>query len=280
MDQEVLNEVWVATTVHFVYEAREMLVVVSRHATLSMYLPRVFEHRAQPPKGSLIWFSVDQAIPIAGHLPIGVLKDHLAIDGVAKAQALRVYIHTEKPPADTVVYPTTFPETITASFLHTMKQAFYLQYGSANAFNHMTAKTQQALLQAVVESTLPRFREERQKTNQPRKRHPIMLHVLHNGKWGCRVRSVENLRITFGEFLNQELNLRLPSALLNTDSPPLIDVLVHGITPFSSTPLEWIFNNLRYADDFVHIVASLGNNNDGNAITRSHCYVEPGPDPD
>mmetsp|Transcript_14673 Transcript_14673/g.37131 ORF Transcript_14673/g.37131 Transcript_14673/m.37131 type:complete len:295 (-) Transcript_14673:104-988(-) len=146
------------------------------------YLPQVSQQAleqfggALPPGANEPWFEY-RGVPLKWHLPTGALYDLLS-DG---EYPWKLTIHFRAYPRD-VLQPVrgSVEETLQATYLNSLKEAAYVLTGNSNAVMSLSKKSQQELLQNVLEAQQVEFHQNMQKmdlTKPLKARVPVRIYA-------------------------------------------------------------------------------------------------------
>eukprot|EP01065_Artemidia_motanka_P036778 TRINITY_DN447_c0_g1_i1.p1 TRINITY_DN447_c0_g1~~TRINITY_DN447_c0_g1_i1.p1 ORF type:complete len:314 (+),score=75.82 TRINITY_DN447_c0_g1_i1:78-944(+) len=213
-----------------------------------------------------VWLSRDSAAgpePVPWHLPVGVLFDWYQLRGRCEAMPmlpLRLRVHFGNFPGDGTVRIGGVDKA-RALFEEALQRSLLIRFGTADRYRRTRLGTFEDLQDAIKEGNYPKFAAVRavlHKQDEP-KELPVMVHIddAHSERRPLACAP----EVTLGHFLRETLPDVYGDDVSIDDcskalAPPShrARLLIHGVTPVLSTPLQWLVEYMCHPDGFLHIV--------------------------
>lgn len=245
-------------------EPAPLLVLASRLAYLPLLFDDVFEHfqACLPPRMGHaweIWFDYDN-LAMKWHYPLGVLCDLLV--GRQVPAPLDLTVHFRGRPGIEVA-PFTGIGDLQRAVMNSLRQAVFLQHGSAAPFMRLPKQQQTQLWDSISKSDLDGHAEAVQELLCPClgrcKSLAVRLHIhgpphsalLHPAP---ALTESDALPTTVQDFLRQAMPPLLDES---GDLAEGVELLAHGAGIPLDTPLYWLALHAAYLDQFIHLVARV-----------------------
>ncbi|KAK9722286.1 autophagy protein 5 [Basidiobolus ranarum] len=226
-----------------------------------------------------IWYSYNM-VPLKWNYPVGLLYDlHTTSQGTTPSTdgtclPWKIAVHCKEYPGDKLIRS---PSSNMARdyFMSIMKEADYLRNGSTKKVMNLSKKDQIQLWDSIIADNIQDFwlvnAQLITNDNQPPKHVPLRIYLPADCpvlQEPITVYKENGEEYTIGEIFEILLpDLFKPSAEDSSTSsneelnhPTLkASALIHGVTLSLDTPLPWLYQNLSFPDNFLHIVIVLGN---------------------
>eukprot|EP00938_MAST-03A_sp_MAST-3A-sp1_P006511 g6511.t1 len=160
MDKEIEKELWkgkIAVVIKLhkddvtsLEESPPLLISVPRNGFFTGMIQNVCSHFDKEDEKDKIWFSGQDDKPIQWHLPIGFLYD-IACSTSSADELLpwTITVRYSKFPHNTILELAS-GKAAEENFFHSLKQAMYIQHGSAKSVMSITRAEQSELWDAVM----------------------------------------------------------------------------------------------------------------------------------
>ncbi|GAA5814945.1 hypothetical protein MFLAVUS_008448 [Mucor flavus] len=198
-----------------------------------------------------VWYQDSNRQPLKWHYPIGLLFDlYSNIESLPWSLAL----FFKDLPTDTLLLKPT-PETMQDMF---MSMADFLRNGTTKKVMNLSKRDQTQLWQSLASDHYDDFwtvnRQLVEFSNNNLRNIPFKIYLPDN----CPV--IQELVSFYGDSekeatptMEDILRKSVPE-LLEEETAKSITVIVHGIEIPLDTPMNWAYENLSFADNFLHIV--------------------------
>ncbi|KAI8070657.1 autophagy-related protein 5 [Gilbertella persicaria] len=205
-----------------------------------------------------VWYDFDQK-PLKWHYPIGLLFD-LHTDASKLPWALTM--HFKDLPSDKILLKPT-PDTMQDMFMSMVKEADFLCHGSTKKVMNLSKRDTTQLWQSLASDQYDAFRTVNQQLveySSQMKGIPLRIYLPDQ----CPV--IQDL-VSFHQTssseiptISQVITKVIPT--LDQDTLTELAVITHGIQLPLDTPIHWAYENLIFADNFLHFVIRVLHNKD------------------
>ncbi|KAG2200649.1 hypothetical protein INT47_005805 [Mucor saturninus] len=202
-----------------------------------------------------VWYEDSNKQPLKWHYPIGLLFDiYSSLDSLPWSITLRF----KNIPTDTVLLKPT-PETMQDMFMAMVKEADFLRNGTTKKVMNLSKRDQSQLWQSLALDRFDEFwavnRQLVEYSNSSLRNIPLRIYLPDN----CPV--IQEPVSFYGDSEKQEtltvkdvLRKLIPDLFVSEETLHLISILVHGVELPLDTPISWAYENLSFADNFLHVV--------------------------
>ncbi|KAI9474289.1 MAG: autophagy protein 5 [Benjaminiella poitrasii] len=246
-----------------VYGHEKVWDPVYLEASRCSYLPLITKHLQQlflelgmqVPEEAFqsVWYDYNDK-PLKWHYPIGLLFD-MQSDSSVLPWLLTLHFKN-LPTNDILLKPT--PETMQDMFMSMMKEADFLRYGNTKKVMNLSKHDSTQLWQSLVSGRFEEFRAVNKQLIEYSKQFryiPLRIYLTEN----CPV--VQDL-VPFNSDLDKEaistigdiLQKLIPDLFTENGMDSKVAIVIHGIELPLDTPVNWAYENLSFADNFLHIV--------------------------
>uniref|UniRef100_A0A7S2QCZ1 Autophagy protein 5 n=1 Tax=Zooxanthella nutricula TaxID=1333877 RepID=A0A7S2QCZ1_9DINO len=255
----------------WVTEPCPLFVLAPRLAYLPFFFHEVFEHFKAfvPPligQSYELWFDY-AGVPLRWHYPIGVLVDVLV--GTEVPTPLDLTVHFRGGPAKEVL-PFSGIGDLKNAVMSAIRQAVFLQHGSATPWSKLPMQQQQRLWDAIKTADLEGCCAIRRsllcESLSRCKGLPVRVHlggaaakhtVLLHPAPAFQSDDAGGALVSVGGFLSSVLPPLVDERAGHFSVVEGVEVIAHGIHIPLETPLYWIALHASYLDQFVHLVVRL-----------------------
>lgn len=260
-DREVLREVWEGRIPTVFTLAEEDVTEESSPDPFYLLLPRmsylpltsdkIYKHfcKEKPTENQqdLLWFQY-KGTPLKWHHPIGALYDLFkGGESLDNDEGLpwQVTVHLSNFPDQTLI-PYSSREKIESNYMSNIKEADQLKHGG-RVVSTMLKKDHMQLWAGLQNDKFDQFwainRRFMETSGDENFKHiPIRFHLSNDGSVMQKLvkpTSETGALVTIGQLKD----LYYPSSIL----------VIQGVRPSDSTPLQWLSKHLSYPDNFLHI---------------------------
>eukprot|EP00051_Salpingoeca_urceolata_P009706 m.117882 g.117882 ORF g.117882 m.117882 type:complete len:274 (+) comp16414_c1_seq3:750-1571(+) len=238
-------------------EKSDLFLLVPRVAYLTLCSEKLRQHFRRPipaTEDTETWFEY-RGRPLAWNTPVGVLFDCF---GANQPLPWVVTVHFKKYP-DTLLRCTTVA-TVESYFLDRVKEANYLKHGKTKIEGLDSAEDRKQLWLGLAQDDFEQFARVGVKLMTNRESNwfrkiPFRVYVIRPGdddkppqvlQEPYDSTSMEGTANTLGDLMYY---------LFHPVEP--VKVVVHGIEPPLSTPLQWLSEHGCHPDNFVHIIVHV-----------------------
>ncbi|ORY03625.1 APG5-domain-containing protein [Basidiobolus meristosporus CBS 931.73] len=212
-----------------------------------------------------IWYSCNR-VPLKWNYPIGLLYDLATATSNFSSGAhdgslpWKVTVHCKEYPGDKLIRS---PSSNMARdyFMSIMKEADYLRNGSTKKVMNLSKQDQLQLWDSIVADSFENFwlvnTQLITNDNQPPKHVPLRIYLPAD----CPIlqEPITVYKDSGEEYTIGEIFMLLLPDLFDGPSLPKASAVIHGISLSLDTPLPWLYQNLSFPDNFLHIVITLNN---------------------
>ncbi|KAI9351909.1 putative autophagy protein [Pilaira anomala] len=203
---------------------------------------------------SSVWYQDSNRQPLKWHYPIGLLFDlYSNLDSLPWSLTL---CFKDLPTDILLLKPT--PETMQDMFMSMVKEADFLRHGTTKKVMNLSKRDQSQLWQSLASDRYDDFwtvnRQLVEFSDSNLRNIPFRIYLPDN----CPV--IQELISFYGDSekeivptIETVLRKTVPE-LLDQETLETISIIVHGIELPLDTPMNWAYENLSFADNFLHIV--------------------------
>jgi len=236
-------------------EPHPCFLSLPRQSFLPFHVKTIIEHFKDhvPPCPDELWLEAAGA-PLKWNIPIGVLFDCLraAADEGHGPWALTAHFRS---------FPTSLlrgggvvdTKAVTAHVLNTLKEAAYLQHGSAESVMSLSASDQRRLLKAVETGSYEDFMASKLPVAQTGGPAPKRLPVRVHTRAGWQQPHV-SLKVDGEMPLSAVLDAVQQESASEEEPAQDREVVVQGVSVEPSLPLLAVWRGCAHPDGFLHVV--------------------------
>ncbi|KAI9253335.1 autophagy protein Apg5-domain-containing protein [Helicostylum pulchrum] len=203
-----------------------------------------------------VWYQDSNRQPLKWHYPIGLLYD---LYSNLESLPWSLILCFKNLPTDILLLKPT-PETMQDMFMSMVKEADFLRNGTTKKVMNLSKRDQSRLWQSLASDRYDDFwtvnRQLVEFSNNNLRNIPFRIYLPDN----CPI--IQELVSFYGDSekeaiptMEDILRKAVPE-LLEEETLKSITVIVHGIEIPLDTPMNWAYENLSFADNFLHIVIS------------------------
>ncbi|KAI8642603.1 autophagy related 5-like protein [Parasitella parasitica] len=203
-----------------------------------------------------VWYDHDTQ-PLKWHYPVGLLFDLHTAD---LCTPWNVTMHFKDLPSDSILLKPT-PETMQDMFMSMIKEADFLRNGNIKKVMNLSKRDTAQLWHSLVSDRYNEFRDVNKHLVEyaDSLRHvPLRIYLPDN----CPV--VQELVSYYGGSAEKEsiptlgaiLEKVIPDLFESSELNGKIAIVAHSIVLPLDTPINWAYENLSFADNFLHIVVA------------------------
>ncbi|KAI7906481.1 autophagy protein Apg5-domain-containing protein [Cokeromyces recurvatus] len=200
-----------------------------------------------------IWYEYNNK-PLKWHYPIGLLFD---LHSKSTLLPWPITLHFKDLPTNDILLKPTL-ETMHDMFMSMVKEADFLRYGSTKKVMNLSKYDSTQLWQSLIVDRFEDFRAVNKQlieySNQLQ-HIPLRIYLPEN----CPIiqelvpfhsDTEKEIIPTIGDILKR----LIPDLFIENELDPNIEIIIHGIELPLDTPVHWAYENLSFADNFLHIV--------------------------
>ncbi|CAO3652331.1 unnamed protein product [Mucor hiemalis] len=203
---------------------------------------------------SSVWYSDSNKKPLKWHYPIGLLFD---LNANADQLPWGITLHFKDLPSSQVLLKPT-PETMQDMFMSMVKEADFLRNGSTKKVMNLSKRDQTQLWQSLAADRYDEFwavKKQLVEYSASNLRNiPLRIYLPDE----CPV--IQELVSFYGDSekdvspsTREILQKMVPELFSTEEMLASISVVIHGVEIPLDTPINWAYENLSFADNFLHI---------------------------
>eukprot|EP00118_Oscarella_pearsei_P026002 m.309200 g.309200 ORF g.309200 m.309200 type:complete len:270 (+) comp45777_c0_seq1:36-845(+) len=261
-DTEVLREVWNGRIpVCFRLDSHELssieepepyFLLLPRMSYLPLVTDKVklhFQKTVSQEEGDEMWFEYDDQ-PLKWQHPIGVLFD---LHGNPDQVPWNVTVHFKRFPEDELIR-CPGEEAVESLFMSTVKEADFLKHRGA-VMNAMHAKEHRQFWLGLKNDRFDQFWEVNRRlmavSSDPFRSIPYRIHQTDKPfiQEPVKPTTTEDEPILLSDLIRE----KIPHAAPTESGESTYQILVQGIQPPLTTPLQYLSEHFSHPDNFLHI---------------------------
>lgn len=199
------------------------------------------------------WYDYDRQ-PLKWHYPVGLLFDLHTVD---LSIPWNVTLHFKDLPSNSILLKPT-PEIMQDMFMSMIKEADFLRNGNIKKVMNLSKRDTTQLWDSLASDRYNEFREVNKhlvEYTDSLRYLPIRIYLPDN----CPV--VQELVSFYGDSekeyiptLGSILEKVIPGLFESSALNDRVAIVAHSVDLPLDTPINWAYENLSYADNFLHIV--------------------------
>ncbi|XP_065830208.1 autophagy protein 5-like [Oscarella lobularis] len=261
-DTEVLREVWNGRVpVCFRLDPHELSTIEEPEPYFLLlprmsYLPLVtdkvkmhFKNAVRFDDGDEMWFEFDDQ-PLKWQHPIGLLFD---LHGNPEQLPWSITVHFKRFPEDSIIR-CPGDDAVESLFMSTVKEADFLKHRGA-VMNAMHAKEHRQIWTGLKNDRFEHFWEMNNRlmttADAPFRSIPYRIHQADKPfiQEPIKPNTVDDTPNSLGDLIQE----RVPHAFPNESGESSYRILIQGIEPPLTTPLQYLSKHFSHPDNFLHI---------------------------